>query len=449
MTTAARPLSLRLRTERGFRLDAVFWLSLYLLVLFAVPAKQVLAPLGSAGAPSMVFGLASFLLWMLLGVGTSRPGPLQVHPIRIALGLFAFSVGLTYIIVMARPINGDEVSPADVALLSLLAWSGTLLVAHDGIPSRARFDTLVRRMALCGGALAALGLAQVVSGQAFVDRFTIPGLTGSGELGLTWRGGLFRPAGTAAHPLEYGVLVMMLLPIALHVALHHKERSPRARWAPAVLLVLLIPLTGSRSAYIGAVIGAGILMIGWPARRRAVVAGLGVVGAIGAFAAAPNVADSILGLFTDVSDDPSITSRTDSFGLAGEFIARNPLFGRGLGTFLPKYRIFDNQYLLLLVTIGIVGTALFLAVWLVTVGSLLRVRAMSSDDRTRDLALALVASVTVGFVSLSFFDAFAFPMTMGALFLVLGMAGALRKLESTWEPVFVPQAGLATHSGGW
>ncbi|MCF4119993.1 O-antigen ligase family protein [Antribacter sp. KLBMP9083] len=449
MTTAARPLSLRLRTERGFRLDAVFWLSVYLVVLFAVPAKQVLAPLGSAGAPSMVFGLGSFLLWLLLGVGTSRPGPLQVHPVRTALGLFAFSVGLTYIIVMARPINGDEVSPADVALLSLLAWSGTLLVAHDGIPSRARFDTLVRRMALCGGVLAALGLAQVVSGQAFVDRFTIPGLTGTGDLGLTWRGGLFRPAGTAAHPLEYGVLVMMLLPIALHVALHHKERSPRVRWTPAVLLVLLIPLTGSRSAYIGAAIGAGIVMIGWPAKRRAVVAILGGVGVLAAFAAAPNVADSILGLFTDVSDDPSITSRTDSFGLAEEFIARNPLFGRGLGTFLPKYRIFDNQYLLLLVTIGIVGTALFLAVWLVTVGSLLRVRALSSDERTRDLALALVASVTVGFVSLSFFDAFAFPMTMGALFLVLGMAGALRKLESTWEPVFVPQGGLSTHRGGW
>jgi hypothetical protein len=50
----------------------------------------------------------------------------------------------------------------------------------------------------------------------------------------------------------------------------------------------------------------------------------------------------------------------------------------------------------------------------------------SDDDRTRGLATALAASVSSGYVSLSFFDAFAFPMTMGTLFLLIGLSGALR-----------------------
>ncbi|WP_125774729.1 O-antigen ligase family protein [Antribacter gilvus] len=448
MRSPASGLTLRQRAElgTGLRLDGVLWLTLYLFLLFAVPAKQVLAPLGSAGAPSMLFGLAGFLLWLLLGVGTSRPSPLRIHPIRIALGVWLFSVGLTYVLAMARPISVDEISPADVALLSLVAWSGTLLVAHDGIPSRARFDLLVWRLALAGGLLAALGIAQIATGQAWVDRIVIPGLTGSGDLALTWRNGMYRPAGTAAHALEYGVLVMMLLPLALHVAFHHRERPAVRRWTPAVLLLVLTPLTGSRSAYIGAAIGLLIVMAGWPPVRRAVVGGFGVAGAVAGLAVAPQVFDSILGLFSD-SEDPSITSRTDSFGMAADFIARDPLFGRGLGTFLPKYRIFDNEYLVLLVSVGIVGTLLFLGIWFVTVGVLLHARSESTDERSKDLALSLVASVTVGFVSISFFDAFAFPMTMGALFLLVGMAGSYRRQVTAWAPSFTPPALVSGRAG--
>ena len=69
---------------------------------------------------------------------------------------------------------------------------------------------------------------------------------------------------------------------------------------------------------------------------------------------------------------------------------------------------------------------LFVGLWLATLRVLLRVRSTSRDDRTRSLATALAASVTAGFVSLSFFDAFAFPMTMGTLFLLIGLSGALR-----------------------
>ena len=144
----------------------------------------------------------------------------------------------------------------------------------------------------------------------------------------------------------------------------------------------------------------------------------------------PNFLNSVIGLFTGASEDPSITSRTDSFSLAFEFIARQPLFGRGLGTFLPKYRIFDNQYLLLLVTIGVLGTLAFIAVGITAVVMIVRLRKHLRDEGSRDLALGLCAALCAGFSCLFMFDAFAFPMTMGALFLILGIAGAFRRIVS-------------------
>lgn len=412
--------------RRGTRFDAVTWLTVYVVLLFAVPSKLVIGPLGSAGAPSMVFGLGCLLLWVLMLVATTVGAPGRPRPIQIALAAFAVSAGVSYVVAMSRPIVSSEISPADVALLALLAWSGTLLLAHDGIASQARLDVLVWRLALAGGVLAVLGIAQFALGQLFVDQITVPGLTLTGPFEFTERNGRYRPPGTATHPIEYGVLVAMLLPPALYVAFQHTGRPRFLRWAPALALLLLVPLTGSRTTYVGVAIGVVVLILGWPRPRRRALLTIGGLGAAAMLVTAPGMAASILGLFADADQDPSVASRTSSVSAAGEFIARDPLFGRGLGTFLPTYRIFDNQYILLLVTVGIVGTVLFAGLWLTTLRRLFRVRSASSDERTRSLATALAASVSAGFVSLSFFDAFAFPMTMGTLFLLIGLSGALR-----------------------
>ncbi|WP_454851937.1 O-antigen ligase family protein [Promicromonospora soli] len=411
---------------RGQRFDMVTWLTVYVVLLFAVPSKLVIGPLGSAGAPSMVFGLVGLLLWVLMVVAAARAAPGRPRPIRIALGAFVAGAGVSYAIAMSRPIVSSEISPADVALLALLAWSGTLLLAHDGIRSAARLDVLVWRLALAGGALAVLGITQFALGELLVDQISIPGLSLTSPFEFTERNGRYRPPGTATHPIEYGVLVAMLLPPALHVAFQHVERPRLLRWAPALALLVLIPLTGSRSTYVGAAVAVGVLIAGWPGPRRWALLGIGAAGAVAVAVTAPGIATSMLGLFADADQDPSVASRTTSLSAAGDFIARDPLFGRGLGTFLPTYRIFDNQYILLLVTVGVVGTALFVGLWLATLRVLLRVRSTSGDDRTRSLATALAASVSAGFVSLSFFDAFAFPMTMGTLFLLIGLSGALR-----------------------
>jgi O-antigen ligase len=425
-------LPLAQAARRGTRgVDAVGWLTLYAALLLFIPSRLIVGPLGSAGAPSMLFGLCSLLLWGFLFLTAVRRVDLGPQPVRIALGFFLFCVGVSYVLAMSRPMSTDEVSPADVALIALASWTGTLLLTHDGIHERSRLDTLIWRFAVCGGIIAALGLFQLVTRQLWVDQLSIPGLSSAPPYGLTTRGGYPRPAGTSIHPIEYGVVLTMMLPLVLHVGFQHTHRRVLVRWLPAAAVCAIIPLTSSRSAYLGALIAVVICMIGWSNSRRIRVAAIGVAGLLAAFMIAPRFVDSIIGLFAGADEDPSIASRTDSFSLAFEFIAQNPLFGRGLGTFLPKYRIFDNQYLLLLVTVGIVGTLAFVAVGITAVIMLLRLRRQLRDEPTRDLTTALVASICAGFACLFMFDAFAFPMSMGTLFFVLGLAGALRRIQHT------------------
>lgn len=410
------------------RVDAVTWLSGYVVLLLFVPSKLVLGPLGSAGAPSMVVGLGSLLLWGLVRLA-GREERVDAQPIKAAVWIFLLAVGVSFVLAMSRPIAPDEISPADVALLTTASWAGTFLVAHDLILSRERLDTLLWRLVLCAGAVGLLGITQVLTGQAWVDRVTVPGLTLREVTGTFTRGAFVRPAGTAVHPIEYGVLVTMLLPLAIHVGVHLRSRPVLLRWMPAAALLAVVPLTSSRSAYLGSLLGMGVYLLGWPPRFRFPALLAGVAAVVAMAAVTPNLFNSVIGLFSQAGDDPSIASRTDSYRVAGAFIDSQPWFGRGLGTFLPKYRILDNQFLGLLVSVGVVGTLAFVTIAVVAIASLLRQRRSVGDEQTRDLCLALVSGVLVGFAGLAMFDAFSFPMTMGTLFLLLGASGALLRIH--------------------
>lgn len=380
----------------------------------------------------MLLGLVNLGGWLLLRLGAWRPNYMGLNPVRVALSLFIFSVGLSYVLAMSQPINSDEVSPADVAILSLLSWAGTLLVA-SGISRMDRLNTLVWRLAVAGGLLGILGIAQFVTRSAIVDVINVPGLTAVREALPYFRDGRIRPSGTAIHPLEYGTILSLLLPLALHVAFHHRSRSVVVRWIPALAIGGVIAISSSRTAYLSGLLAVLICVVGWTARQRRIVLAVAVGGTLALMAVTPRLINSVIAMFTGAADDPSVESRTDSMGVAWKFLGEHPILGRGLGTFLPKYRIFDNQYLLLLVSVGIVGTALFVGVLLTSIVQLVRAYRSTKDQTTRDLSISLVAAIMAGALSLAFFDAFAFPMTMGTLFLIVGIGCAFTRQILTQE----------------
>ena len=196
----------------------------------------------------MLFGLGSLLLWSFLFLGAIQTDVEPRPAVRIALGVFLFCVGISYVLAMSRPMSSDEISPATVALLALASWSGTL-AAHP----RRRLSPATA-WTRCSGAL--------------------PSVAGSSSLSWTGAGGdppavgrpdrdsrsLQRtrvrarapaadfpsPAGTSIHPIEFGVLLAMLLPIALHVGFFHTSRpSVGALASRADASAAIIPLTSS------------------------------------------------------------------------------------------------------------------------------------------------------------------------------------------------------------
>ena len=62
--------------------------------------------------------------------------------------------------------------------------------------------------------------------------------------------------------------------------------------------------------------------------------------------------------------DDSVQGRTHDYGNAFEEIAKHLWLGRGLGTwYAPKHQVFDNQYLLSLVEVGVLGMVAFMGIF--------------------------------------------------------------------------------------
>ena len=415
---------------RRVPMDATTVLSIFVALMLAIRSDLSVAALGGAGAPSALMGLGMLLwwIWHKIHVGRSASEWQKWPPVQIALALFIVCVLASYTQASISPLPILEASGADKALIQLAAFAGIILVAHDGIPSRERFVVLMRRIALFGGLYATLGLLQFVTRRSWVSGVSIPGLQPSGFGGIDLRDGLVRASATAIHSVEYAMVLTMILPIALTLALRDTERPWMFRCFPAGTLLLAAGLSISRSALLGMMVVMVVMLASWRPAERLVALLVGFVGLLGMWVVVPGMAGTLLGMFD--SSDPSITSRTDSYGLAFSFVREHPLLGRGLGTFLPSYRIVDNQYLGLLVMIGIVGTAAFLVLLFCALGTVLRGRAVSEPSLHRELGSAMAAMVLGGGLLTAFFDSFSFPQACGTLMLAIGLTGAYRTLST-------------------
>ena len=428
------------------RFDAVSALTVFLVLLVALPSRLTFAPLGGAGAPALVVGLGCFAWWAYHHVQRTHTAPGGRQPIRFAFLVMLGCFLVSYVVAMTRAIDGAESSTADIGMISLVSWGGILLITNDGVQSWDRFDVLVRRLIFAGGAVATLGVIQFVTGQAWVDRIVIPGLSVNSSVGgLLERSGFNRPAGTAIHPIEFGAVMTMILPVAINGALTDHGRSFGRRWYPVLAMSLAVVLSISRSAIVSALIGAAVIAVAWtPAvRRGALVIGAAFMGVV--CLTIPGLLGTLTGLFTGISGDASAQSRTGSYGIAVQFIERSPVFGRGFSTFLPKYRILDNQYLGLAIEVGLVGMLAVLSLFVVAVVCARRTRTLGSDVRTQQMGQALAAAICAGAVGLAFYDGFGFPMAAGTLFLMIGLAGAglrLVRVEKRAE-------SAGDRAGGW
>jgi len=418
------------------RIDAVTLLSWYALLLMAIPSSLVVGSFGAAGAPAAVLAIA-MLCWYLVarqhsGLGLDRGR----QPVRVAATIFAGVFVAAYVSASRHAVPAIAQSGADRGLLVLAGWIGVLALAADGIDQPDRLRTLLRRIVLLATAMAALGAIEFFTGVDLTKYILIPGLSVHQQLtDLTSRYGLVRVTATTAQPLEFGAVLAMSLPIALHQA----RFAPRAlrvrRWLQVALITAAVPMTGSRSTFFGVAVICLVLLPTWRLRDRLRACAVVVAAPILVWLVKPSLVSSFAALFGHLGNDRSSLSRADAYAEAVPYIAAHPWLGQGFQTFFPQtYFFVDNQYLTSLLETGILGL-LALVGCLVTGWFTARsLRATAVDARTRDLGQCLAASMAAAAVCFGSFDALSFSIAAGLFFLLLGCVGAAWRLGHAQQP---------------
>lgn len=401
--------------------DAATVLSIYIFLLIVIPSDRGIVALGAAGSPAGLFSLGMLLWWVWHHLRGLRLKGRKTQPVRVALAVFGGCVLASYVASTQLALPYIDSNGATMNLLKIAGFAGVVLVANDGLRDRERFMVLLRRISWLGGLYALLGLVQFATDQNFVNLIDIPGLGSSGTGGVDSRGGFVRPESTARHTLEYASVLTVVLPIALTLAMHERSKSFAARWLPTTLLSLAAVLSVTRSALLGLAMVLLILVPTWEPKVRRIAFIIMAIGAAGLYVVVPGLAGTILGMFS--GSDPSIDSRTSSYASIGGYLQISPWIGRGLGTMSADYRIFDNQYIGLLLELGVIGLLAFLCMILVAAtGAIFRKK---TGDRLLDaLGPALGSALIAGALLSAFFDSLHFPQAIGCLALLTGLCGA-------------------------
>lgn len=437
---------------RGLRMPAVAFLVVYAGLLLLIPSRLGIAAIGGPGKPASLWALLGLGLWALMTLVGSNHG--RSRPIRMATGAFALAAAASYVagnlvgwyqpadihqrsdsnwrLVTLPELQQVMISAGDRGLLALAGWLGLVLVTAEGLRSSEDLERLVTWIVRFAGVVAALGLLQYFTGINVAAMIQIPGLSSAVDFTTYTRSILNRVVSTSGHPIEFGVVMGTLLPLALHRSLH--TRRP-ATWIPTVLIGLMVLMSVSRSAVLAAGVALLVLFIGWPARWRLIAVVSAPVLAVVGRALFPGLLGTIQGLFLNIEGDPSVEGRTQDYPFVVRLFSENPVFGKGIYTWATYYyRTLDNQVLVSLLELGAVGLLAFAGLLLTGAVSGIGCRWATKDPRQRHLGLALAAGILGMSLSYFTFDTMGFSQAAGLTYLYVGMAGASWRLARQTPP---------------
>ncbi|GAB3744877.1 O-antigen ligase family protein [Microlunatus parietis] len=463
----------------GHSLPAVIFVIGYAALLLCIPAQLVIRPLGAVGAPASLWGLGALLWWILITLRGHNPVR-GLTGLRLGFGLLTLAVLAGYaaghltgwyappsirqstdefwtlLPSTVAEVTATMMSAADRGLLAFAGWLGILLITAEGLRSRDDLDLVIRWLVRFGAVIAVLGIIQYFTGFNIAGLFQLPGLSANSEFGaVDSRSVLNRVVGTATHPIEFGVVMAGLLPLAVHQSLFPRKTSRRRilPWLPTILIGTAMPMSVSRSAILAAAVAGLVLLIGWPWRWRIRALLILPFVVVGMRLLAPGLVGTIRSLFANLQNDPSVSGRTDDYAVVLALYAENPWFGRGLFTFVPRYyRILDNQLLMILIELGLFGLLALVIAFGSAFGGALLARRRTADPALRHLALAVAGAICGVVLSYATFDAFGFPIAAGLSFLLFGLAGAAanltrRRADPAVEPTVITTSPRGTEVG--
>lgn len=265
-----------------------------------------------------------------------------------------------------------------------------------------------------GYAFAAVLLAQgiIVAEQLFIGVIFTAELLGR-QIELRSASGLdtlLRVSGTLGHPNAMAMYLDLLIPwVAFQLATENKIKRKIFLAAALILGGFAVISSGSRSGWLGLVVGSGISMILWYRKQRKnpimAMISIAVAGAI-VFTTLFFTSHTFRSRLTE-DDRGAAEVRIPLMQVAKEMIATNPINGVGLANYTHEMLMYDrtndfiatnynmpvhNTFLMLAAEIGIPGTAVFVVLLLTFIRESFRI-AMQGGRETSALGFGMLASL--------------------------------------------------------
>lgn len=420
------------------------------LVILFIPIKRYQLP------AALPFDLEVYRLAVIL-VLAMWVGALLVDP-RVRLRSTVFDGPLVLIVVgtlaseLANPGRVNELGSYVVKSLTFFATFVVLVWLLAGaLRTRVEVDRVLQ--ALVGGAaiVALLALWERQTGYNVFDHLSswLPFLDFQGSVSAGDRAGRLRVIGPAQHPIALGALFATLVPVGVYLA-HTKGRR---WWAPTCLLGLGVLATGSRTAIIMILVSVFVFLRLKPVWTKRlwialipalVVAKTAVPGSIVTLKESFFPPGGLIAEQTNLpaNADPQLAGgRVRLLGPSIAEASKRPLLGLGFGTRITGFyepqrnaAILDNQWLGLLLEVGLVGIAGWL--WLVgrATRRLWREARRLGDDPDSWLYTGLCASVLSFAVGMFTYDAMGFIQAAFVFWLLVGLSAVVLQLAPRPEP---------------
>ena len=175
------------------------------------------------------------------------------NPVRIALFGYLTAMLATYGYATYGYLPADELNLADHALVLIVAWSASPCSSATGCADLDRLDFLLKTVVAAGAVVAVIGACQFLFDLDLTRLLRLPILEFTSEdAAVLEREELRRVAATTGHPIEFGVVCAMLLPIAAHYGFQRPRAGRgRGRWGCTLLIAMGLMFSVSRSAMLG------------------------------------------------------------------------------------------------------------------------------------------------------------------------------------------------------
>jgi hypothetical protein len=420
------------------------WLvAIFLATIFLVPMDAMSVPLhlGAEGNPDRVLLLLTLGLWIpVLLIGSRKVRP-RLRFTRIHMWVLVF-LGLCFLSVA---LNGNtlaiytEVSPTVKKLLLLVSFVMFFVLASSIIRPR-EVPKLVGFMVILGVIVA---IATIIESKTRYNVFyslweKVAPVKLPAEIDQLDDIGRLTVDGPTSEPLELAALLAVVFPFAVVGAIDAKNRASRWRYIIASTILLAGALaTARKTSVVAPGIGFLVLTAYRPRRMLRALAVSIVPLFIAVHLIAPGQIGSVLNelLPGHINTVSTTTVRTARYDAVRPDIMSHLWLGRGFQSYDPmKYRILDNEYLGLLIGVGIIGTLVYLAIF----GSMLRVAhpmVRAPDPVRRRFALPAIAGIIVVLVSNALFDVLSFPHVSYLFFFLGAMLVAARGRSPDAPPV--------------